>query len=122
MFPVVRIQDTRPPCRPPLPGLPACCPAGHTCPLPRPPPAGRAAHPPTPCWPPLPPSLPSSLQAIDAFRPAHRLVERPLRLAVADVQRSGKGGVLVGGKLEGGGLVAGSRVLVMPSAQPATVK
>lgn len=65
---------------------------------------------------------PTLAQAIDAFRPAHRLLEKPLRMPVADVQRSGKANVLVGGKLEGGGLVVGSRVLVMPSGQAATVK
>jgi sulfate adenylyltransferase subunit 1 (EFTu-like GTPase family) len=62
------------------------------------------------------------LQAIDTFRPTHRLLEKPLRLPVADVARSGKAGVTVGGKLEGGALRIGSRVLLMPSGQHATVK
>lgn len=62
------------------------------------------------------------MQAIDAFRPTHRLLERPLRLPVADVVRSGKAGVTVGGKLEGGALRPGNRVLVMPAGEPATVK
>ena len=66
--------------------------------------------------------LPACLQAIDMFQPSHRLLEKPLRLPVADVARSGKAGVTVGGKLEGGALCIGSRVLVMPSGQHATVK
>ena len=41
---------------------------------------------------------------------------------MADVARSGKAGVTVGGKLEGGALRIGSRVLLMPSGQHATVK
>jgi len=35
---------------------------------------------------------------------------------------SGKAGVTVGGKLEGGALCPGSKVLLMPAGQPATVK
>ena len=62
------------------------------------------------------------MQAIDAFAPVHRLLERPLRLPVADVVRGGKGSATAGGKLEGGALRPGTKVLVMPSAQPATVK
>ncbi|KAL4857598.1 HBS1-like protein [Chlorella vulgaris] len=61
-------------------------------------------------------------QAIDSFQPTDRSTDKPLRLPVSDVSRSGKGGVTVGGKLEGGALRPGSRVLVMPSAQQATVK
>lgn len=41
---------------------------------------------------------------------------------MSDVVRSGKAGVTVGGKLEGGALRLGSRVLLLPSAQAATVK
>lgn len=62
------------------------------------------------------------MQAIDSFKPAHRLVEKPLRLPVSDVARAGKGGVVVGGKLDAGALRPGSRVLIMPSRQEATVK
>ncbi|EFN56452.1 hypothetical protein CHLNCDRAFT_35207 [Chlorella variabilis] len=65
---------------------------------------------------------PTLAQAIDAFSPTHRLVEKPLRLPVSDVVRGGKAGVTVGGKLEGGALRVGSRVAVMPSGQQAAVK
>ncbi|PSC70924.1 HBS1 isoform X1 isoform B [Micractinium conductrix] len=65
---------------------------------------------------------PTLAQAIDNFAPTQRLLERPLRLPVSDVLRAGKAGVTVGGKLEGGALRPGSKVLVMPSGQPATVK
>lgn len=65
---------------------------------------------------------PTLAQAIDNFRPTHRLLEKPLRMPLTDVLRSGKAGVTVGGKLEGGALCPGCKVLLMPAGQPATVK
>ena len=67
-------------------------------------------------------SAKTSLQAIDNFKPAHRQVEKPLRLPVADAQRAGKAGLVVGGKMEAGAVKPGTRVLIMPSRQEATVK
>ena len=62
-------------------------------------------------------------QVIDSFRPAHRLTELPLRMAVGDVQRGGgRGGATVSGKIEAGAVRAGGAVLLMPSGQLATVK
>ena len=43
-------------------------------------------------------------------------------MPVSDVARAGKAGVTVGGKLEGGALRPGTRVLLMPSGQVAPVK
>ena len=66
---------------------------------------------------------PTLAAAIDGFAPPNRQVDRPLRMPVADVARVGaKGGVVVGGKLEGGALRPGTRVLILPSGQLATVK
>ena len=67
-------------------------------------------------------SGPTLLQAIDAFKPPHRPTDLPLRLPVAEVGRGARGGVAVGGKLEAGALRPGTRVLVMPAAQAATIK
>ena len=67
---------------------------------------------------------PSLRDAIDAFKPAHRLLERPLRMPVAEVTvKSSKGStVVVGGKIEGGAVAPGHSVLILPSHQLATVK
>lgn len=57
---------------------------------------------------------PSVVAAIDAFRPAERVVGRPLRLPIADVFKGQRGGMAVSGKLEGGALkVRSSRVSVL---------
>ena len=47
---------------------------------------------------------PSVVAAIDAFRPAARALERSLRMPIADVFKGLRGGLTVGGKLEGGAL------------------
>jgi elongation factor 1 alpha-like protein len=66
---------------------------------------------------------PTLVQAIDAFAPRRRAVHLPLRLPVADVlSRGAKGAVVVGGKLEGGALRPGSKVLVLPSREAGVVK
>jgi elongation factor 1 alpha-like protein len=50
-------------------------------------------------------------------------VERPLRVPVSEAgAKSGKGGVVVGGKVEGGALKPGTKVLVLPSKEIAVVK
>ncbi|RLM64284.1 HBS1-like protein isoform X1 [Panicum miliaceum] len=55
--------------------------------------------------------------------PPHRDVSRPLRLPICDVIASiTLGQVAVCGKVEAGGIRAGSKVLVMPSGDLATVK
>lgn len=52
----------------------------------------------------------------------YALCECTLLLPPARPPCSGKAGVTVGGKLEGGALCPGSKVLLMPAGQPATVK
>jgi elongation factor 1 alpha-like protein len=46
----------------------------------------------------------------------------PLRMPVHDVFKARQGGVCVGGKLEGGALKPGSKVLLVPGCETATVK
>jgi elongation factor 1 alpha-like protein len=65
---------------------------------------------------------PTLVEAIDAFVPVHRLVERPLRMPVSETGARGKGGVIAAGKLEGGAVRPGSRVLIVPGRELATVK
>lgn len=66
---------------------------------------------------------PTLSAAIDAFQPAHRLFERPLRMPVGESTAKGnKGVVVVGGKIEGGAVRPGNKVLIMPSKEIATVK
>eukprot|EP00897_Mesotaenium_endlicherianum_P009484 jgi/Mesen1/8564/ME000493S07920 len=66
---------------------------------------------------------PTLLEAIDAFKPPARQVGRPLRLAVAEIMRSRSlGQAALSGKLEGGAIRPGSKVLVSPMGELATVK
>ncbi|EIE22483.1 hypothetical protein COCSUDRAFT_47906 [Coccomyxa subellipsoidea C-169] len=65
---------------------------------------------------------PSVVAAIDAFRPAARALERSLRMPIADVFKGLRGGLAVGGKLEGGALKVGTRVLVQPGGHQAMVR
>ncbi|PAN40771.1 hypothetical protein PAHAL_7G338600 [Panicum hallii] len=63
------------------------------------------------------------LESIDSLPPPHRDVSRPLRLPICDVIASiTLGQVAVCGKVEAGGIRTGSKVLVMPSGDLATVK
>ena len=65
---------------------------------------------------------PTLSAAIDTFTPAHRTVDLPLRLPVAEVAAKGNKGVIVSGKIEGGAVKVGTKVLIMPSKELATVK
>ncbi|XP_062185449.1 uncharacterized protein LOC133889029 [Phragmites australis] len=63
------------------------------------------------------------LKAIDSLPPPHRDVSRPLHLPICDVIASHTlGQVAVCGKVETGGIRTGSKVLVMPSGDLATVR
>lgn len=63
------------------------------------------------------------LKAIDSLPPPHRDVSRPLCLPICDVIASHSlGQVAVCGKIEAGGIQTGSKVLVMPSEDIATVR
>jgi elongation factor 1 alpha-like protein len=66
--------------------------------------------------------VPTLLQCIDRFSPPERLLDRPLRMCVADVYRSQSLGVTVGGKIESGSVLVGEKVLLLPLGEVATVK
>ncbi|KAG2439867.1 hypothetical protein HYH02_010497 [Chlamydomonas schloesseri] len=69
------------------------------------------------------PGHPCVTDAIDAFAPRERAVSRPLRMPVSDVFKSKTGAVVLGGKLEGGAMRSGSKVVLVPGpAQPFTVR
>eukprot|EP00878_Enallax_costatus_P005079 GHUV01005340.1.p1 GENE.GHUV01005340.1~~GHUV01005340.1.p1 ORF type:complete len:524 (+),score=140.75 GHUV01005340.1:175-1572(+) len=66
---------------------------------------------------------PTLVQAIDKFTPKPRNTGLPLRVPVHDVTKARQGaGVVVGGKVEAGALVPGSKVLVVPGYETATVR
>jgi len=59
---------------------------------------------------------PTLLQALEAVRAPPRLLDRPLRLCVADVYRSPVAGLTVAGRIEGGWLVPHTKLVVVPGA------
>ncbi|XP_058097737.1 uncharacterized protein LOC131242843 isoform X2 [Magnolia sinica] len=66
---------------------------------------------------------PHLLDAIDSLQPPLRDVSKPLRMPICDVIKSHSlGQVAVNGKLEMGALKNGSKVLVLPSGDSATVR
>ena len=65
---------------------------------------------------------PSVVGAINAFKPSERGTNRPFRLPISDVFKGQRGGLSVGGKLEGGAVKVGAPVRVMPSNEVATVR
>lgn len=68
-------------------------------------------------------SGPYLLEAIDHLQPPKRDISRPLRLPISEVSKSRSlGQVAISGKLEGGALKIGTKVLVMPAGVVATVK
>ncbi|XP_078168009.1 uncharacterized protein LOC144562663 [Carex rostrata] len=63
------------------------------------------------------------LEAIDSLQPPSRDVSKPLIMPICDVIRTQlMGQVAACGKLETGAIRAGSKVVVMPGCQPATVR
>jgi hypothetical protein len=62
---------------------------------------------------------PTLLQALEAVRAPPRLLDRPLRLCVADVYRSPVAGLTVAGRIEGGWLVPHTKLVVVPGASGA---
>ncbi|XWS26092.1 hypothetical protein CRYUN_Cryun26dG0001200 [Craigia yunnanensis] len=66
---------------------------------------------------------PCLLEAIDSFQPPPREFSKPLLMPICDVIKSlSQGQVSACGKLEAGAVRSGSKVLVMPSANIATVR
>ncbi|GIL62839.1 hypothetical protein Vafri_17011 [Volvox africanus] len=52
--------------------------------------------------------------AINAFNPRERATSKPLRMPITDVFKSKTGAVVLGGKVEGGALKPGSKVVLVP--------
>lgn len=68
-------------------------------------------------------SGPYLLEAMDHLQPPKRDISRPLRLPISEVTKSRSlGQVAISGKLEGGAVKIGTKVLVMPAGVIATVK
>ncbi|KAL3137939.1 hypothetical protein ABBQ38_005186 [Trebouxia sp. C0009 RCD-2024] len=65
---------------------------------------------------------PSVVQAIDAFKPSERATNKPFRMPITDVFKGQRGGLSVGGKLEGGAVAVGTAVRVMPSNEMGAVR
>lgn len=65
---------------------------------------------------------PSVVEAINAFKPSERATSKPFRMPITDVFKGQRGGISVGGKLEGGAVKVGTPVRVMPSNEVGTVK
>ena len=59
---------------------------------------------------------------MNAFRPSERATSKPFRMPITDVFKGQRGGVSVGGKLEGGAVKVGTAVRVMPSNEVGSVK
>ncbi|KAG2498490.1 hypothetical protein HYH03_003742 [Edaphochlamys debaryana] len=57
---------------------------------------------------------PCVVEAIDGFAPRERATSRPLRMPISDVFKSKTGAVVLGGKVEGGALRPGSKVVLVP--------
>ncbi|KAK1310097.1 Elongation factor 1-alpha C [Acorus calamus] len=65
---------------------------------------------------------PSLLEAIDSLQPPVRDITKPLRMPICDVQSGASGQVTCNGKLVTGAVRNGSKVLVMPIGELATVR
>lgn len=59
---------------------------------------------------------------VESFKPPERLVNKPMRMCVQDIFKGQGSSLSVSGRMEAGDIQNGDRVLVMPTAEPATVK
>lgn len=58
----------------------------------------------------------------ERFEPPVRLIDKPLRLCVQDIFKGQSATFSISGRIEAGDIQMNDRVLVMPAAEPATVK
>ncbi|KAL9596256.1 MAG: hypothetical protein Q9219_005917 [cf. Caloplaca sp. 3 TL-2023] len=66
---------------------------------------------------------PILVEQLEAFDPATRALDKPLRLTIADIFRGGVQNPLsVSGRLEGGTLQVGDRIIAMPANETAIIK
>lgn len=63
------------------------------------------------------------VQALDAFEPVAHNIDRPLRMTVDNVYKSGaQAAVTISGRIEAGSLQIGDQILVQPSAETASIR
>ena len=65
---------------------------------------------------------PTLLEAIDAFRPPERLIQKPFRMSVSDIFKAQSSGFACAGRIESGYVQKDDKVLIMPLTEVATVK
>jgi translation elongation factor EF-1alpha len=65
---------------------------------------------------------PTLIQHIDTLEGPPRLLEKPLRVSVADFFKGGMGGITVAGRIEAGTLQIGDQIIVIPGNHHAGVK
>lgn len=65
---------------------------------------------------------PTLVAAIDALRPPERPINQPFRLSIADIYKGQAAGFSVAGRVEGGFVTTGDKVLVSPLNEVAVVK
>jgi len=65
---------------------------------------------------------PSLVEAIDALKPPERAINQPFRLSIADIYKGQAAGFSVAGRVEGGFVTMGDKVLVSPLNEVAVVK
>lgn len=65
---------------------------------------------------------PCLLDVIDNFKPPERAIGKPFRLSIGDIFKGLVSGVSISGRIDAGAVFIGSKLVVMPSAESATVK
>lgn len=67
-------------------------------------------------------SGPCLVEVIDNFKAPERAITKPFRMSICDIYKGLVGGISVAGRVEAGVVVPSQKVLVMPAAEPCTVK
>lgn len=63
------------------------------------------------------------VQALDAFEPVAHNIDRPLRMTVNNVYKSGaQAAITISGRIEAGSLQIGDQILVQPSGETASIR
>ncbi|TRY79606.1 hypothetical protein TCAL_11670 [Tigriopus californicus] len=65
---------------------------------------------------------PTLVEAIDAFKPPERLVDKPFRMFISDIYKGQASGICCAGRIESGLVLKEDKVLIMPLQEVATVK
>ena len=62
------------------------------------------------------------IYVVESFKPPERLVNKPMRMCVQDIFKGQGSSLSVSGRMEAGDIQNGDKVMIMPTAEPATVK